>query len=102
MKRPAPDDRQRVIDLTHAILRREGWRVHVNPLRIVRPCVWVEESIPAGLVAARAGMLSVSMYRRGGRSRFMLLPVRAPEDGTGRGWHRRAAERIAATVRGWR
>ena len=22
-------------------------------------------------------------------------------DGTGRGWHRRAAERIAATVRGW-
>lgn len=94
LTRPTPRDRQRVIDLTHAILRREGWRVHVAPRRVVRPCVWVEES------ASEARALWVfARHPRVGTC--ALINARTPDDGTGRGWHRRAAERIVATIKGW-
>lgn len=99
MRRPTPGDRQHVIDLTHAILRREGWRVHVNPRRVVRPCVWVEEA--AGDASAALWVTARIPRVTGKAWRCTLADVRTHDDGTGRGWHRRAAERIAATVRGW-
>lgn len=103
MTRPTPRDRQRVLEGLAAALGADGWTrllsVSVTQGRPGRP-VWGCYECDGLLYVWAQRSTRKRRSRRGWRV-ASLIDVRTPADGTGRGWHRRAAERIAATVRGW-
>lgn len=80
MTRPTPRDRQRVTEELRTMLHDPRVR-RIDDLR-------------------RANVISITM-RDWEDSETLYPRVRVASDGTGQGWHRRAAERIAAMIRSW-